>query len=109
MGNIVVGVPEEAALNVSVVNFLGGFRTGFPVKSGSIPNKRGTEFNFTLGSGGSSLDLESYQGLIQLMRPMELKAKLARLAPLATPAPRAMPQVAPTPPTPPDSETPEHK
>ena len=109
MGNIVVGVPEEAGLDVSVVNFLGAFRTGFPVKTGSIPNKRGAEFNFTLGGGGSSLDLESYQGLIQLMRPMELKAKLARLAPLATPTPRGVPQIAPTPTPPPEPESPEHR
>ncbi|MEO5988764.1 MAG: DUF4097 family beta strand repeat-containing protein [Candidatus Eisenbacteria bacterium] len=106
MGNIVVGVPEDAELDVSVINFLGGFRTGFPLRNGASP-KRGAEFNFTLGSGGSSLDLESYQGLIQLMRPIELKAKLARLAAPAPLSPRlpGRPQ-APTPPVP---VTPEHK
>ncbi len=106
MGNIVVGVPEDAGLDVSVTNFLGGFRTGFALKGAQSP-RRGTEFNFTLGSGGSTLDLESYQGLIQLMRPVELKARLARLAPFPAPAPRVR-AIAPTPPTPPQAEAPEH-
>ncbi len=104
MGNIVVGVPEEAALDVSVINFLGGFRSGFPIKAARAP-RRGTEFNFTLGSGGSSLDLESYQGLIQLLRPLELKSQLAKLAPLAAPSPRS----APTLPAPPAPDAPERK
>jgi DUF4097 and DUF4098 domain-containing protein YvlB len=91
-GNIVVGVPENAGLDVSVVNFLGGFRSGFPLKDGQAPRRTG-EFNFTLGRGGSSLNLESYQGLIQLLRPAELKARLARLAPEAPAAPSPAPAV----------------
>lgn len=110
MGNIVVGVPEDAGLDVSVTNFLGRFRSGFALKSGQVP-RRGTEFNFTLGSGGSSLQLESYQGMIQLMRPMELKARMARSAPFPAPSPRSrgIAPVAPVVPLTPEPETPEHK
>lgn len=109
-GSIVVGVPEDAGLDVSVVNFQGAFRTGFPMREGQVP-KRASEFSFTLGSGGSSLDLESYQGVIQLLRPADVQARLAklgRLAPLTphTPVVPRVPPVAPVAPVHPVPGTP---
>lgn len=80
-GNLQVGVPVGAGIDVTVASFNGAFQSGFPVKVG--PRRKGRPFNFTLGSGGSTLELESFQGLIQLMRPSALRAPLAPLAPKA--------------------------
>lgn len=88
-GNLVVGVPVGAGVDVSVATFQGGFRSGFPLEVG--PWRKGQKFNFVLGAGGSSLELESFQGLIELLRPGEVPA----VAP-TTPAPPA-PRVAPVP------------
>jgi len=113
-GNLVVGVPVGAGVDVSVATFQGGFRSGFPLEVG--PWRRGQKFNFVLGTGGSSLELESFQGLIQLLRPAEVPAvpPVPRVAPAprVAPVPRT-PQVikihkqapkAPVPPSPPDPE-----
>lgn len=80
-GNLVVGVPVGAGVDVSVATFQGGFRSAFPVDLG--PWRQGQRFNFVLGDGGSSLELESFQGLIELLRPAEV--------PSATPVPRVTP------------------
>ncbi len=82
-GNLVVGVPVDAGVDVSVATFQGGFRTAFPVQVG--PWRKGEKFNFVLGSGGSSLELESFQGVIELLRPGEVP--VAPEAPEARPAP----------------------
>lgn len=106
-GNLVVGVPVGAGVDVSVATFQGGFRSGFPLEIG--PWRRGQKFNFVLGTGGSSLELESFQGLIQLLRPGEIPAPAP--APRAMPAPKAPhpPKVGrihkvPAPPSVPDPE-----
>jgi hypothetical protein len=65
-GNLRVGVPVGSAVDVSVANFNGAFRSGFPVQI--APGLRGRRFTFTLGGGGSSLELQSFDGLIQLLR-----------------------------------------
>lgn len=80
-GNLQVGVPVGAGVDVSVATFRGAFQSGFPVNVG--PHRRGQRFNFTLGEGGSTLELESFQGLIQLLRPAAL------IPPNAPQAPRA--------------------
>lgn len=108
-GNLVVGVPVGAGVDVSVATFQGGFRSGFPLEVG--PWRKGQKFNFVLGTGGSSLELESFQGQIELLRPAEVPA--AAPVPRAAPAPQA-PKVikihkkahppAPAPPIPPDPE-----
>lgn len=80
-GRLVVGVPDDAGVDVSVASFNGTFESGFPVQVGrKIKNRK---FGFTIGSGGSSLELESYQGLIQLLRPRALPAPPAPLSPKA--------------------------
>lgn len=83
-GNLVVGVPVDAAVDVSVATFQGGFRSGFPVEVG--PWRKGEKFNFVLGSGGSSLELESFLGLIELLRPAEVPAVAP--TPRVAPAPK---------------------
>lgn len=84
-GNLVVGVPVGAGVDVSVATFRGGFRSGFPLEVG--PWRKGQKFNFVLGTGGSSLELESFQGLIQLLRPGEVPA--AAPVPRVAPVPKA--------------------
>lgn len=87
-GNLVVGVPVGAGIDVSVSAFEGGFRSGFPLELGE--RRRGEKFNFVLGAGGSSLELESFQGLIELLRPAEVPAFApAPKAPRSPRAPRA--------------------
>jgi hypothetical protein len=109
-GNLVVGVPVGAGVDVSVATFMGGFRSGFPVQVG--PWRKGQKFNFVLGTGGSSLELESFQGLIELLRPEDVPAApSAPTAPEAPKGPKPPKNIkvhrAPTPPTPPDA--PDHK
>ncbi len=68
-GNLRVGVPVDAAVDVSVANFNGEFESGFPLRA--VPRTKGRRFTFTLGGGGSSLELQSFDGLIQLLRAGE--------------------------------------
>jgi hypothetical protein len=35
----------------------------------TLTERRGKRFDFTLGSGGAAIDLESFQGTIRLARP----------------------------------------
>ena len=69
-GNLQVGVPVGADVDVSVRNFRGAFRNGLPMLV--APHGAGRPFTFTLGGGGSSLELQSFQGIIQLLRSNEL-------------------------------------
>jgi hypothetical protein len=83
-GNLRVGVPVGADVDVSVHNFRGAFRNGLRAPVG--PHGVGRRFTFTLGGGGSSLELQSFQGFIQLLRSNEL------LLPQAPPRPPSVPQ-----------------
>ncbi len=71
-GNLRVGVPVGSDVDVSVRNFRGAFQSGIPLQVG--PHGPGRRITFTLGGGGSTLELESFQGLIQLLRSNELPA-----------------------------------
>lgn len=100
-GNLVVGVPVGAGVDVSVATFEGGFHSGFPLELG--PWRKGQKFNFVLGTGGSSLDLESFLGEIQLLRPAEVPAVAP--APTAPQAPKLVKiHKVPPPPSAPDPE-----
>ncbi len=85
-GNLSVGVPVGAGVDVTVASFNGAFQSSLPLQVGR--QRKGRRFNFTLGTGGSTLELESFQGLIQLMPPSAL--------------PPADPPKAPDAPSPPD-------
>lgn len=87
-GNLLVGVPQNAGLDVSVATFNGEFESQLPVVLG--PRQKGKRFNFTLGQGGASLELESFQGLIQLVR--DGSPELLEMAPTPTPATRVRPR-----------------
>ncbi len=81
-GNLRVGVPRGADVDVSVRSFRGAFQNDV------TPPARGRgeagRFVFTLGGGGSSLELQSFQGLIQLLRSNELPLPQAPRPPVAT-------------------------
>jgi hypothetical protein len=80
-GNLRVGVPVGAGVDVTVASFNGAFQSSLPLQVGR--QRRGRRFNFTLGTGGSTLELESFQGLIQLMPPSALPPPDAPDAPKA--------------------------
>jgi hypothetical protein len=85
-GNLRVGVPVGSGVDVSVTSFKGMFESGLPVPV--APNARGRRFAFKVGGGGSSLDLQSYQGKILLMRDDEHGATPQPLpAPMPPPPP----------------------
>jgi DUF4097 and DUF4098 domain-containing protein YvlB len=66
-GTVSVGIPEKASASVSVSTFAGSFRSTFPIPLNQT--KRGHQFNFTLGGGSAQMELESFQGSIELRRP----------------------------------------
>ena len=65
-GDLVVSVPRNANVTVSVSTFNGEFESDFPV---TLTGTRGKRFNFTLGGGSARLELESFGGTIRLVRP----------------------------------------
>ena len=65
-GSVTASVPERANVTVSVATFSGSFDSCFPVTLTSKPKHR---FNFTIGSGSARLELESFDGSINLCRP----------------------------------------
>jgi len=68
-GSVSVSVPERANVTVSVATFSGGFDSCFPITLTSKPKHR---FTFTLGSGSARLELESFDGSINLCRPGQI-------------------------------------
>lgn len=65
-GDLTVLVPQQINATVSVSTFNGDFESSFPVTLTEIrPGKR---FSFTLGTGAARLELESFNGTIQLQR-----------------------------------------
>jgi DUF4097 and DUF4098 domain-containing protein YvlB len=68
-GDIAIAVPDGANLTVGVSTYQGEFESSFEVKlQGISPKKR---FTFQLGNGSGRLEIESFQGDIQLRRPGE--------------------------------------
>lgn len=66
-GDVSVVIPASANVTVSVATFQGEFESDFPLTL--VPNAQGKRFTFTIGSGRGRLELESFQGTIQLRRP----------------------------------------
>lgn len=66
-GDIALGLSQEANATVSVSSFAGDFESWFPVSL--MKTKKGKRFSFILGSSKAKIDLESFQGTIQLFRP----------------------------------------
>ena len=65
-GDLTVTVPERISATVSVSTFNGEFESSFPVTLTEI--RPGQRLTFTLGSGSARLELESFNGTIELRR-----------------------------------------
>jgi len=66
-GEVTVIVPERTNATVSVATFSGDFNSDFPVPLTDA--RHGKRFSFTLGDGSARVELESFQGSINLRRP----------------------------------------
>lgn len=121
-GELVLGLPEGQDAQVRVNTFQGEVQselTGLTVPD--RPNSR--NFSFTMGEGGSEVDLESFNGLIQLLKLSDVEAKLRRIdarillerdarrvaprAPRGLRAPRPLVKLKPAPEAPETPEVPE--
>jgi DUF4097 and DUF4098 domain-containing protein YvlB len=72
-GDITLSVPPGANASVAVSSFSGDFESEFPV---TLQNgRKGKRFNFTLGTGGAEIELESFQGTVRLVRPGSTAAR----------------------------------
>lgn len=122
-GELVIGLPEGQGAQVRVNTYQGDVQSD--LSEIMVPEHgHPRSFSFTMGEGGSTVDLESFSGLIQLLKLGDVEAKLKRLderslsrdlrrtltrAPRAPRAPRAVvaPKTAPTPVPQADPEAPE--
>lgn len=65
-GEITMGIPERANARVAVATHNGRVESDFAVRVGGA---RDREYSFTVGSGSARIELESYNGTINLVRP----------------------------------------
>lgn len=65
-GDVVVAIPEGVNATVSVATFDGEFEAAFPVKLERT--EAGRRFTFLLGNGSARLELNTFDGDIQLVR-----------------------------------------
>ena len=65
-GNLDMLLSPQADATVLVSTFSGGFQSAFPVRLGSL--RPGRSFSFTLGDGRALIDLQSFEGRINLRR-----------------------------------------
>jgi hypothetical protein len=65
-GRITMSVPEQANANIAVTTRTGTVETTFPV---SLSSTRNEQHRIRLGSGSATVDLESYNGTVRLVRP----------------------------------------
>ncbi len=71
-GDIVVGVQAGANATVNVNTFNGDFSSAIPAEVRSGKRQHGS-FSFVLGDGSARLELESFQGSIELTRPQQAR------------------------------------
>lgn len=67
-GDVTLTVPTGTNATVTVSTFSGDFESDFPVTL-TPPSRQGKRFTFTIGTGRATLELESFQGSIRLVRP----------------------------------------
>lgn len=73
-GDVTVGIPERVNATVSVVIFDGDFESSFPVQI--TQSQRRGRFQFTLGSGGARVELETFDGDVELLRPNQIRLRI---------------------------------
>jgi DUF4097 and DUF4098 domain-containing protein YvlB len=75
-GNVYLGIAEGTNATISVEVFTGEVQAGFPLPM--TEKGRGREQSFRLGNGGASVAIESFSGMVHLVRPADLATRLAR-------------------------------
>jgi len=80
-GDISMGIPENASAGVAISTFSGDFESSFPV---TLTEKRaGTRFQFCVRTCSARVELESFQGTIQIYKsgptPSERIQKIDKL------------------------------
>ena len=78
-GDIAVGLADAPNATVSVATFSGDFASAFDIRpERSVGGERGKRMRFTLGNGSAKLNLESFQGSIEILRASqrELRRKM---------------------------------
>ena len=81
-GDISMGIPENASAAVAISTFSGDFESSFPI---TLTDKRaGTRFQFCVKTCSARVELESFQGTIQIYKsgsvPSEQIRKIDRLS-----------------------------
>ena len=71
-GDVTVSVPEKANVTVSVSTFSGDFDSCFPLQ---LKDKTKHRFTFVLGTGSARLEMESFDGSINICRPGRIHEK----------------------------------
>lgn len=75
-GNIYLGVPEGTNATISIDLFSGQVEAGFPL---TLTEKgRAREQTYRIGNGSGSIEIESFNGRIRLIRPAELASWVAK-------------------------------
>jgi DUF4097 and DUF4098 domain-containing protein YvlB len=70
-GDITVSIPEGANVTLSVATANGDIDPSFPLPLTATAGKH--RYTFKLGSGSARMEVESFQGDIQLRRPAEMR------------------------------------
>lgn len=73
-GAVTVSIPEGTNATISVATFDGKLDASFPLQ---LRETRARRFSFTLGNGGARVELETFDGAIQLRRPNEIQVPAA--------------------------------
>jgi DUF4097 and DUF4098 domain-containing protein YvlB len=73
-GDMTISVPEGANVTVSAATANGDIDASFPLPFTGTPVKR--RYLFKLGSGSARMEVESFQGDIELRRPQELRDRM---------------------------------
>jgi hypothetical protein len=75
-GDLIVHLPDDPDVRVSVDTFSGDFDSSFPVRVQEL--ERGKRFTFFLGKGQADLSLDSFSGTIHLLRAREARSATER-------------------------------
>ena len=75
-GDITVSIPERANVTITAATANGDIDASFPLPMTSTSGKH--RKTFKIGSGSARMELESFQGDIELRRPQELQDRLDR-------------------------------
>jgi DUF4097 and DUF4098 domain-containing protein YvlB len=75
-GDIRVSVPERANVTITAATANGDIDASFPLPLTSSPGRH--RKTFKIGSGSARMELESFQGDIQMRRPQELQDRVDR-------------------------------